>query len=67
MPMRGELAVPATRSDKGAAAAGQGLWVRERLVPELWVLVGFCAVGLLIALLLTVYAPPGDETAMLVF
>ena len=67
MPMRGELAIPATRSNNGAAAAGQGFWVRERLIPEFWVIICFCVVGLLIALMLTVYVPPGDEMAMLVF
>jgi|HubBroStandDraft_1064217.scaffolds.fasta_scaffold1183948_1 hypothetical protein len=54
MPMRGELAVPALRSETGAADE------------VIWAIVGFCLIGLAISLCFALSAQPLDQVPLLV-
>ena len=55
MPMRSELADPTTRSGD-VAAVDDGLWV----------VIGLCAIGLLLSINLAVYVEPVDQIPILI-
>jgi hypothetical protein len=55
MPMRDELAIPATALDDGAGGGG-----------DIWSIIGFCLIGSAIALYFSICSTPLDQMSLLI-
>jgi len=54
MPMRGELAAPASRSENGAQEG------------DVWMVIGFCLIGLVVSLYFALTAQSFDQIPLLI-